>query len=249
MTDDNGAVASKEKPELKLPSQVDPAIAEQLVEQARTDGVDQGVPDNWGAPDERGFLRDDNSLIKGLPKSLSVSTPTAGPLARARMGNEFVASHVWRVVDHADLASRLPLLNSFVPNLVWLPAQVSKLSDREGSAVQGALQAMAWQIYRDAQVARHLQSVVEDAWALIPEPTTTVDVPALNMFEPTSQFYSTRRKRLDAVIRAFDRLRSGLDLDEKVVTTRYTEGLPSLTPNAQAEMLSYLTQFVEADLL
>jgi transposase-like protein len=40
MTDDNGAVASKKKPELKLPSQVDPAIAEQLVEQARDEGVD-----------------------------------------------------------------------------------------------------------------------------------------------------------------------------------------------------------------
>ncbi|MDH4170662.1 MAG: IS256 family transposase [Acidimicrobiia bacterium] len=40
MTDDNGAVASKKKPELRLPSQVDPAIAEQLVEQARADGVD-----------------------------------------------------------------------------------------------------------------------------------------------------------------------------------------------------------------
>ena len=40
MTDDNGAVASKKKTELKLPSQVDPAIAEQLVAQAREDGVD-----------------------------------------------------------------------------------------------------------------------------------------------------------------------------------------------------------------
>jgi transposase-like protein len=40
MTDDNGAVASEKKPELRLPSQVDPAIAEQLVEQARADGVD-----------------------------------------------------------------------------------------------------------------------------------------------------------------------------------------------------------------
>ncbi len=41
----NDAVASnksknKSKSELKLPSQVDPAIAEQLVEQARADGVD-----------------------------------------------------------------------------------------------------------------------------------------------------------------------------------------------------------------
>jgi hypothetical protein len=40
MNDDNGAVASKKKPELKLPSQVDPMIAEQLVAQARDEGVD-----------------------------------------------------------------------------------------------------------------------------------------------------------------------------------------------------------------
>ncbi len=45
MTDDNGAVASKKKPELELPSQVDPAIAEQLVEQARADGVDLVGPE------------------------------------------------------------------------------------------------------------------------------------------------------------------------------------------------------------
>lgn len=40
MSDDNGAVASKKKPELKLPSQIDPTIAERLVAQARTEGVD-----------------------------------------------------------------------------------------------------------------------------------------------------------------------------------------------------------------
>ncbi|MCY4271834.1 MAG: IS256 family transposase [bacterium] len=39
MRDDNGAVASKKEPELGLASQVDPAIAERLVEQAREDGV------------------------------------------------------------------------------------------------------------------------------------------------------------------------------------------------------------------
>jgi transposase-like protein len=46
MTSDDGAVvAPKKKPDLKLPSQVDPAIAEQLVDQARADGVDLVGPD------------------------------------------------------------------------------------------------------------------------------------------------------------------------------------------------------------
>ena len=88
---------------------------------------------------------------------------------------------------------------------------------------------------------------MEAAWTLILEPTIAVGVPALNMFVPTSQFYSTRPKRLDAVTRAFDRRRGGLDLDEKVVTTRYTDGLPGVTPSTRCEMLVYLTQFVEAD--
>jgi len=49
MTEHDGVVvAPKQKedsPELKLPSQVDPAIAERLVEQARTDGVDLVGPE------------------------------------------------------------------------------------------------------------------------------------------------------------------------------------------------------------
>lgn len=46
MTSNDGAVvAPKKKPDLKLPSQVDPAIAEQLVDQARNDGVDLVGPE------------------------------------------------------------------------------------------------------------------------------------------------------------------------------------------------------------
>ena len=43
MEDHDGVVVApkeKDKPQLKLTSSIDPAIAEQLVEQARTDGVD-----------------------------------------------------------------------------------------------------------------------------------------------------------------------------------------------------------------
>src|SRR5437016_1655354 len=33
----------------------------------------KGIPDEWGAPDSAGLVRDDNSLIKSLPRSLSVA--------------------------------------------------------------------------------------------------------------------------------------------------------------------------------
>jgi hypothetical protein len=66
-------------------------------------------PDKWSSPDDAGFLRDDNSLIKALPRSLLVRGPKNSHISGARLGTEFVAAHVWRVVGHEHLASRLPL--------------------------------------------------------------------------------------------------------------------------------------------
>ena len=204
----------------------------------------KGVADQWGSPNEAGFLRDDNSLIKSLPRSLAVATADPSHLRGARMGSEFVASHIWRVVSHRDLASRVPLLNSFVPNLVWLPSQVAKLSDREGSAVQIALQAMAWQIYRSAPVAAHLADVVEEAWALIPEPDAIGPLPNLNWFEATDRFFKTRRARLSSVVDGLERLNTGKLLDTKIVTTRYTEGLPTVDPESRVQLGQFLKRFI-----
>jgi hypothetical protein len=131
----------------------------------------EGIADQWSSPDESGFLRDDNSLIKAIPRALTVKGPRGSHVHGARLGREFVASHVWRKVNDDQLASRIPLLNSFVPNLVWLPGQVAKLTDREGGVVQQTLQAMSYEIYRRAPIAGHLLDVVEETWALIPPPT------------------------------------------------------------------------------
>lgn len=202
----------------------------------------QGRPDEWSAPNEAGYLRDDNSLIKAIPRSLEIESPS-GRLRGARMGNEFVASHVWRTVDHDELASRIPLLNSFVPNLVWLPTQVSKLSDREGSPVQRALQGLAWGIYRDAPVAGHLRELAEEAWAMIPEPQTVPDLPELNWFRSTDRFFATRRSRLHSVLDGLERLESGLKVTNKIATTRYTDGLPRVNAQRRAELRQFLLLF------
>jgi hypothetical protein len=167
----------------------------------------RGAPDEWGSPNELGYQRDDNSLVKALPRSLPIKTGGFASLRGARMGTEFVASHVWREVPGTDeLASRHPLLNSFIPNLVWLPAQVAKLTDREGGVVQQALQSMAWAIYRDAPVAEHLEGLVEDVWKMVQKPNPVpISDAALNWFEVTPQFLAMRSRRLDEVICALER--------------------------------------------
>ena len=120
-----------------------------LVPYARRDpscrgSVRHGMPDAWGSPDENGYFRDDNSLVKGVPRSMMVSS-TLEQYSDRHVTSGFVACHVWREIAGDQLASRNPLTYSFVPNLVWLPAQVAGLTDREGSFAQQFLQALSHQ--------------------------------------------------------------------------------------------------------
>ena len=203
--------------------------------------------DEWSAPDALGYLRDDNSLVKALTRSLHISGPKGTHLNGARLGTEFVASHIWRGVNSPKLASRVPLLNTFVPNLVWLPSQVAKLSDREGSVVQEALKSVSWGVYRDAPVSPGLTPVVVEGWSMLPTPTPLVDVVVrdeLNWFVSTQRFTATRRSRLHSVITALETLALGGSLERKVITTRYTAGLPRVPAEARVDLLTELRRFI-----
>jgi hypothetical protein len=206
----------------------------------------KGIPDEWSSPNAQGFLRDDNSLVKSLPRSMTVRGPKGSHINGARMGSEFVASHVWRVVRHEALASRVPLLNSFVPNLVWLPGQISKLTDREGGVVQKTLQAMAYRIYRNAPVAPHLADVVEEAWSMIPEPElqpAPVEPGDLNWFKASDNFFRTRSRRLASVIEALDAIEDRQPVADRVVTRRYASGLPLVDRTNRAALRTFLRPF------
>lgn len=93
--------------------------------------------DLWSTPTHEGFVRDDNSLIKALVRTLPIASPDAG-LDGARVGAGFVACHIHPMKDADD-----PWMNSFIPNLVWLPQPLDKLSDISGSFVQLVLQDAA----------------------------------------------------------------------------------------------------------
>ncbi len=206
----------------------------------------KGIPDQWSSPDEHGYLRDDNSLIKSIPRALTVTGPSGSHIDGARMGSEFVASHIWRVVKVPELASRHPLLNSFVPNLVWLPGQVAKLSDRQGGIVQRTLEAISYAIYRKAPVLPHLSEVAEEAWSLIPEPTIQIkdlDLSRLNWFRTTPRFFATRASRLATVVAALDAIDRGLPVEERVVTRRYASGLPQVSSEDRSALRSHLRRF------
>jgi hypothetical protein len=179
--------------------------------------------ETWGAPDARGFFRDDNTLIKNWVKSLTISSPQYGkPL-------------------HAD-----PLLNSFVPNLVWLPSDLARLSDRVGSYTQRLLQVMARRIYGNVAFKGRIREYVEQSWQRLPPPEN----PPVVSTETVSYFahepFAIRRQdeSLIDVIRGIQTVRDGGRI-AKVYSKRYGPGLRALPAETIDALLAFLSPFVE----
>ena len=211
----------------------------------------QTVPDQWGAPDSDGFQRDDNSLIKGIPKSLQIAGPDDSPLTGKKMGPSFVASHIWREVEGLGmLASRHPKLNSFVPNLVWLPKQISKLSDREGSIIQDMLKTASWSIYRDAAVDPRFRSQVEEIWGLL-KPSydklqyrLEISLEKSLQFVSSANFVESRKKPAAEVIKFIDSILSQIPQSTKRLSGRYIKGLPLLSREKLTSLRSQVSPFI-----
>jgi hypothetical protein len=185
-------------------------------------------PDQWGAPDADGFLRDDNSLIKGIPKSLPIISPTNAHLDGRRLGKSWVAAHVWREVNLDQLASRDPRLNSFVPNLVWLPRQIAKLSDHEGGLLQNALKRASWSLYRNVEVRHSIRDRVEEIWKLLPPVTPTERASNLkfNYFGDDQKLLKSRAVSLKTTTSLIHAILNKGELPPKRRTPpRYYEGL------------------------
>lgn len=210
-----------------------------------------GIPDQWGSPDANGLFRDDNTLIKAMPYPLTVSSSANSRYNGRRVEKGFVASHVWRELPTGGLATRHRLTYSFVPNLVWLPSEVSKLTDREGSFAQAYLQALAVHIYRDLPVAPALQGLVDEAWELLPEPASIPQeglppVEELSYFNPTRRFYDRNLGDLRQIIAALSAAKEGRAPAGRVISTRYGEGLPKVPVAAAKRLKRDLSQYAEA---
>lgn len=211
--------------------------------------------EEWGSPNEMGYFRDDNSLLKGMPSSLKIISPLKDLYNGKCIGKGFVASHVWRAIDplhsNKSYASRDPWTYSFVPNLVWLPTQVSKLTDREGSFTQLYLQTLSAKIYRDVPVSPAMQPFVNKAWSRlsIPDVIPKQGLPQekeLSFFNDTPTFWSSKLGDIESVSIALQRVISGEPLQTKVVSSRYGPGLSLLGSKVLEPLADTLKRYLSA---
>ena len=181
--------------------------------------------EEWGSSDKKGHLRDDNTLVKAIPRKFTISGKNMA-YDKQTMGAKFVASHIWSKLDSSSgLATRDPLTNTFVPNLVWLPSQISKLSDREGSFVQNYLQALSFSIYHGVKLEKSKTEFVEKVWDSLPMPIQKIKVEK-NLNEKLNFFNMGEKdiaKRVNNLLRDIELIRNK-QVGGKVYCSRY---LPS----------------------
>ena len=207
-----------------------------------------GDADQWSSPNSEGYVRDDNSLVKALVRSFTVRSSAFVEYRNRKLGAGFVSAHAWRTTSEGEHASRNALTNSFWPNLVWLPANVAKLTDREGSFAQTFVQAISFKIYRGVEVHPQLRPFVEEAWSLLPAvlefPDQALpDVDDLNFFDVPSSFLAKRLETIRSVSEGLGRVEEELPVEGKVVSSRYAKGLADLKPKAVGRLREHLDRY------
>lgn len=203
--------------------------------------------DEWGSANSNGFLRDDNTLLKGIVRSFTIKSPKISEYDGKRLGNGFVASHIWGKVainNNLMISSRHHMLNSFVPNLVWLPVQISKLTDREGAFAQKLLQAMSHKIYNESNLLRDLFHI----WEALPYPEDlpdiSIDVRRINHFVVPDEWLT---KRISGLISELDDILSIDSIEvkktRKVKSRRYLPTLRQTPVEQRLELNNWLSKY------
>lgn len=186
-----------------------------------------GGVEAWGSANENGFFRDDNSLIKGIIRSFQINSNKIREYNNKKIKIAFTASHIWRIINNNENATGNYKYNSFIPNLVWLPKQVAKLTDREGSYAQKFLQHLSIQIYKDVKMPYE----IKELWNSLPYPDEfknhKVELGNLNFFKIDNKWTEHRisglKSEIQKILSLGDRYNQSLG---KIKSRRY---LPTLT--------------------
>lgn len=204
--------------------------------------------DEWGSANSRGYLRDDNTLLKGIVRSFHIKSANIPAYDGKKLGIGFVASHIWgklTVDNNRLISSRHHMLNSFVPNLVWLPVQISKLTDREGSYAQRFLQAISYQIYKNIDLPKELSPIWETLSYPQGVPTIEINLDKINYFDVSDDWLT---KRVNGLVLEINTILSvnnkneNLKLD-KIKSSRYLPTLKQTPLQQREELYEWLSKY------
>lgn len=206
--------------------------------------------DSWGHANNKGLMRDDNSSIKGIPSSLLIQSPMFEMNGKT-LGKGFVASHVWtKMQTQRGHSCNWERTNSFIPNLVWLPAQLSKLTDREGSYAQQFIQHISYLLYSGVSFT---DPQITGIWSQLKNPNITpvcrFDLNDLNFFVHDNKWVNDRRlvliNELQSIINI---LTGGSPVVKRICSSKYIPTLISVLGTMSYSDTVDLINWIDANL-
>jgi hypothetical protein len=194
--------------------------------------------DLWSTPSPEGYVKDDNSLIKMLSKNLKITSPDA-TLNGATMGDNWVACHIWPMSETSE-----PWLNSFVPNLVWLPKPLDVLSDREGHLVQQTLRRTSLERFGAQETSTPV--VAKELFdGLRPKPNGGLGFSVRNVFSATAPWSRRRWKKVEDMTRILEARAAGETVEYKSGHSHYDTHIANLEPARVAVLANRLRSYVD----
>ncbi len=136
-----------------------------------------------------------------------------------------------------------------MPNMVWMPSALSALSDMHESHVQLLLQRSSVALFRNVEVANPVRYYAEYAWHRLPTPRyegRSLSTNELAVFDADHAFVRRRVNYLTAFVHGAEAVLESGQLRRKLISTRYTAGLPLLDPAAIADFRDAMLQYRDA---
>ncbi len=205
--------------------------------------------DSRGVANNKGLMPDDNSSIKDIPQILMIESIL--PEFKGKMGNGFVASHIWRKLPgQSILASQWERTNSFIPNLVWLPKQLSKLTDREGSYAQHFVQHVSGLLYRGITLSN---PTLNDIWNELKDPGITpisdIKIDDLNYFEQNNKWIARRKRKLYDELQSILNILNGENpIINKINTSNYIPSLRGISSRMDSQLKEDFRNWIMANM-
>lgn len=191
-----------------------------------------GLRDLWSTPSPEGYVRDDNSLVKNLVNKAVAVSSRMDTLDGQKLVDDFVACHIDPMAAATD-----PWLNSFVPNLVWLPKPLDVFSDRNGQPVQAMLRRRSEMIYGISSTG-----LGYNPWDVAKQGVSIEPHDAFNLFLIPSAWLQRRMSKIRCISRILAaRIRGEAVEGSGSGHTHYDQHLEELDP----ELLRPLTARLE----
>jgi hypothetical protein len=222
---------------------------------------DQSVVTNrklWGNPQPNtGFMMDDNSMVKNIVKGNNkiISSKTISEYNGKNLGKGFVASHVWRMTNEKNtLSNQDHSLFTFIPNIVWLPKQVSKLTDREGSFVQTIIQEISIHIYKKCNFHDAMNPIIESCWQkldsqqkrIIPE-SALPSIESMSFVRLGDEYIKSRIEKIKIFSKTMSSYADFGELPKhKVLSSKYDPFINTIDKTAAKKLATWMEQYSTA---